>query len=256
MIENGTILENRPYHDLIIQDNVEGHNRGSAIGTNESLSATAFVILSNATVTQPSDNVQMQIVSDSADDDDGSTGANEVTIKYLPKAWSSEYNTETITLNGTTPVNTVATDIYRIEEFYVNKAGGTGLGVGIITLKSTDAGTLYAQIDAGRNFFERALHYIRTGYEATVTDIVLGCSTNGGVIWRLFRSWEDSNGNIVPRGRLSIEVADNTMQQSWNISVACSNPHGKRMAIGLAVKGHVANQVGTASFRYYDRLID
>jgi len=252
--ENNTVLRTENYYSLIAEDKVNGHSRGSVIGTNEGIGATAFVILSNETVTQPSANVQMQAVSTSEEDTDGGTGANQVTIKYLPKAWSTEYSTETITLDGTTPVNTVATDIYRIEEFYVNKASGLKLSIGEITLKSTDAVTLYAQINIGRNFFERAIHYVRTGYKAVITDIILGCSTNGGVIWRAFRSWEDADGNVVPRGRLSVEVADNTMSHPWNIPVVCSNPNGKRMAMGLAVKGRVANQIGTASFRYYDEL--
>jgi len=249
------VLRTEDYYALIVQDKINGHTRGSVIGTNEGIGASAFVILSNVTVTQPSSETRMQVVSTSTDDADGGTGAHQVTIKYLPKVWSTEYSTEIITLDGTTPINTEATDIYRIEEFYVNKVGNLGLGIGTITLKSTDAVTLYAQIDEGRNFFERAIHYVRTGYKAIVTDVILGCSTNGGVIWRLFRSWEAADGNVVPRGRLSIEVADNTMTHQWNIPVVCSNPNGKRMAVGLAVKGRVANQIGTASFRYYDELV-
>ena len=240
---------------LIAEDRVANHVRGSIIGSQSVIGTAEFAILSNATVVQPSADTQMQIVSTSVEDDEGGTGAQEVMITYLPLAWGAEFKTETVVLDGTTPVNTTATDIYRIEEFRVTKASGTKMAKGTITLKSTDAGTLYAQIDAGRNFFERAVHYVRTGYRAAVTEVVLGCSTNGGVVWRLFRSMEDSAGNVVPIGRYSIQVADSTLSHPFHIAIVCSNPNGKRMAVGLASLGIVANQKGTGSCRFYDAII-
>ena len=246
------MLRTAQHHALIAEDKVTDHVRGSFIGSQEGIGTTGFAILTNAVVVQPSANSQMRVVSTSTNDTDGGTGAHQVTITYMPSAWSTEFKTEIVTLNGTTPVNTVATDIYRIEEFRVNKAAGTGIAKGIITLKSTDDVSLYAQIDANRNFFERALHYVRTGYRTIVTEVIVGCSTNGGVVWRLFRSFENGDGNVVPLGRFSIEVADATLQHSFVMSIVCANSSGKRKAVGLATLGKVANQKGTGSCRFFD----
>ena len=235
---------------LIAEGKIKNHERGGAIGSQYPIGTGPFVILSNILATQPDANMQMQVVSTSVNDTADGSGTQEVDIVYLPYEWSEEYSWETIVLNGTTPVNTVATDIYRIEDFAVTKGRSAD---GNITLKDTGAVNTYAQIDQYTNFFQRSIHYVRTGYRSIVTDIAFGCSTNGGVIWRLFRTIK-KHGHTTTRGRLSIEVADNTLNHAWKMSVVCYNPDGDNMAIGLAVAGINANQRGTGTFRFYDWL--
>ena len=60
---------------------------------------------------------QMEVVSSSADDVSTSTGAWTVKIWYLDSSYNEK--TETVTLNGTTAVPTKATDIYRINAYWV-----------------------------------------------------------------------------------------------------------------------------------------
>lgn len=222
------------------------------IGSNNAISTGPFVILSNCVAVQPTDGVQMEVVSTSTDDTLAGSGAQKVEIEYFTKTpW--EKHTEVLEMDGTTPVNTVATDIYRINKLYVSKGHPAA---GTITLKSTDAVTLYAQIDQYAAFFERAICYVETGHQAIVTDVILGCSTNGGVKWRLFKSWEDADtGDIVTRGRLSVSVADAAIPIPLCVSVKVSNPNGKRIAVGLAVQGRNANQEGIGTMRGYHKLI-
>ena len=222
------------------------------IGSNNAIGTGPFVILSNCVAVQPSDGVQMEVVSTSTDDTLAGSGAQKVKIEYFTKTpW--EKHTEVVEMDGTTPVNTVATDIYRINKLYVVKGHPAA---GTITLKSTDAVTLYAQIDQYAAFFERAICYIETGYQAIITDVILGCSTNGGVKWRVFKSEEDADtGDVVTRGRLSVSVADAAMHIPLKIPVKVSNPEGKRIAVGLAVQGKVANQEGIGTMRGYCKLI-
>ena len=233
---------------LISEDKAENHERGGKIGSSPNIGTGEFVILSNIAPAQPPSNIQMQIVSSSINDTSAGSGAQEVDILYLPYEWSDEYSFETIVMNGTTPVNTVATNIYRIEDFFISKGSSAD---GNITLTDIGAITTYAQIDQYTNFFQRCIHYVRTGYRCVVTDIVLGCITNGGVVWRLFRTFT-IHGNQTTRGRLSIEVADSTLNHAWEMPVSVCNPNGKRIAIGLAVSGIVANQKGTGTIRYFD----
>lgn len=246
--DNGTVLRIEDYYTLIANEHI--HEKDAAIGRNDSLGTGPFQILSNPTVNQPANEMQMEIVSTSVNDTAIGTGAQQVTLEFFNKEW--EWATETITLNGTTVVNTVATDIYRIDKMYTNKGN---IAAGTITLKDTGAVALYGQINQYQTFMERAIHYVKKGYTCVVTDIVLGCTTNGGVIWRLFRSMEDPDGNIVTRGRMSIETADSTIAHPYNIPVSLHNPNGKRMAVGLAATARNANQQATCSLRYYDKLI-
>lgn len=234
----------------IAGDDVPGKERGGAIGSSNDIDPGPFVILSNILPAQPAAEMEMQVVSTSVNDAAAGSHAQEVTITYLPQAWSTEFSTKIVVLNGTTPVNTVVTDIYRIEDFCVSKGSSAD---GIITLKDTGAVTTYAQIEQYTTFFQRCIHYVRTGYKCFITDIILGCETNGGVTWRLFRSVKYGD-NIVTRGRLSIEIADDTMPHAWDMPVVVGNSNGDRIAIGLAVQGANVNQRGTATVRFYDEL--
>ena len=236
--------------NCIAGDCVSGKERGGAVGSSENIGTGVFVILSNVAATQPASEMQMEVVSTSEDDDSVGSGAQEVTIKYLPEAWSTEYSEEIVVLDGSNAVDTVATDIYRIEDFFVSKGKPA---VGTITLKDTGAVATYAQIDIYTTYFQRCIHYLRTGYKSYIMDIIIGCQTNGGVTWRLFRSMKYGN-NIVTRGRLSVEIADDVMDHGWRMPVVVANPDGDRIAIGLAVSGTVANQKGTGTIRFYDEL--
>jgi len=64
------------------------------------------------------------------------TGAHEVLISGLKTATSTAYETETITLNGDTPVPSVST-WYRINRAIVVSAGSTGWNEGVITVSHT-----------------------------------------------------------------------------------------------------------------------
>jgi len=228
------------------------HKTDVCIGSNNAIGAGPFVILSNCDAVQPSAGVQMQFVSTSGEDALLGSGVQKMKLYYFAESpW--ELKNEVVEMDGTTPVNTDATDIYRIHKVEASKGHPA---VGTITIKSTDTVTLYAQIDPYTTFFQRAIFYVETGYQAMVTDIILGCSTNGGVKWRLFKSFEDEDtGEVVTRGRLSVSVADDAIHIPLGIGVKVSNPNGKRIAIGLAVQGAVANQEGIGTMRGYCKKI-
>ena len=248
-------IANYPVH---VEDHLTSISEGDiyqtdvCIGSSNAIGTGPFVILSNCVAVQPSAGVQMEAVSTSTDDTLLGSGAQILKLDYYTKSpW--ERKTEVVEMDGTTPVNTVATDIYRFNKVTVSKGDPA---VGTITLKSTDAVTLYAQIDQYKTFFERAVFYVETGYQAIVTDIIIGCSTNGGVTWRLFKSDEDADtGDIVTRGRMSVRVSDAAEHMPLQVPVKLSNPNGKRIAIGLAVQGKVANQEGIGTIRGYCKLI-
>lgn len=223
--------------------------RGAKIGYQTGISTTAFVVLANATFVQPAGDVQMEVVSDDAADDSAGAGAQLIRITYFNEAW--EKLTTDVIMDGTTIVNTTATDIFRVETFEIIKGSPA---VGTITLKSTDAATLYGQIEPLTTFMERAMHYIETGKRCVVTDVLIGCGTNGGIIFRLFKSTKVGD-NIVTKGRMSVELADSAFPVSMNMPVVLENPDGDRFAVGIGVRAIVANQRTGATLRYYEEDI-
>ena len=222
-----------------------GEERGTKIGYRSGISTAAFVVLANDDFTQPDDDMQMEVVSDS----DSDNNTKIVRITYFNKAWTKK--TDDVILNGTTIVNTVAVDIYRIDSFEIIKGNPA---VGTITLKDTTGATLYAQMEPLTTFMERAMHYVEKGKRCVVTDCLIGCGTNGGIIFRLFKSTK-VGANIVTKGRCSVEIADSVSSINVNLPIVIENPDGDRFAVGIGVRAINANQRSGATLRFYEEDI-
>ncbi len=82
---------------------------------------------------------QMAISSSSANDTLAGTGIQKIIIHYLDNLYQEQ--TEILSLNGITPVNTVATNILRINAMHSYQEGTGGSAAGNISLKNT-AGTV------------------------------------------------------------------------------------------------------------------
>ena len=226
-----------------------GVGRDSRIGYRSNIGTTSFTVLANADFTQPAADMQMEVVSSNVGDDSAGAGAQLVRITYFNQAWVKK-DTDVI-MDGTTIVNTTATDIYRIDCFCVIKGQPA---IGTITLKDTTGATLYGQMEPTTTFMERCMHYVETGKRCVVTDVLVGCGTSGGIIYRLFKT-EKIGANIVTRGKESVEIADDAFPHAFVLPHVLENPGGDRMAFGLAVRAIIANQRSGATIRYYDEDI-
>lgn len=144
---------------------------GSSVGRASGLSANSFNPVRQTTYVEQTTNAQRSIVSTSANDSSAGTGARTVKITYLDATGAGPF-TETITLNGLTAVNTVATDICFIESIMVETVGSNGSNVGTLNLYTgTGAtGTIFAAVGLGavatgvgdnQTFY--AHHYVPTG---------------------------------------------------------------------------------------------
>lgn len=141
---------------------------GFTQGNITTASKATFAVRSTA-YTEQTSNAQRSIVSASANDTAAGTGARTVKITYLTLA--GVLNTETVTLNGTTPVNTVATDICYIEKMEILTAGSGGVAAGIISLKAATAGggATIGTIAAGQTQTYWAHHYVPAGKTCNIT---------------------------------------------------------------------------------------
>jgi hypothetical protein len=145
------------------------------------LSAIALAAVRRTAYTEQTSNAQRSIVSASANDAAAGTGARTVRINYYTATFAGPF-TETLTLNGTTAVNTVATNICFIESMEVLTVGSTGSNVGIISLKAATAGggVTIGTINATDNQTFWAHHYVPTGKICNVTGISV--SHNGTTV--------------------------------------------------------------------------
>lgn len=145
------------------------------------LAAIANAVVRSTTYTEQTNNAQRSIASANANDTGAGTGARTVQITYYDQAFAGPF-TETLTLNGTTYVNTVNTNICYIEHIQVLTVGSGGSNAGIITLKAATAGggATIGTISVGVNQTLWAHHYVATGKTAYVTGISV--SHNGTTV--------------------------------------------------------------------------
>lgn len=105
----------------------------------------------------PTAAMQMEVVSSSTADTSNGTGARIVQINYLNSTFAEKV--ENVTLNGTTAVPTVATDIYRVNNFRVRTVGTGNKNAGDIDIRHIDDTPIYSRIATGIN---RAINCVYT----------------------------------------------------------------------------------------------
>jgi len=161
-------------------------------------SAQTRVIVDRTVYTEQTTNAQRSIASSSANDTSAGTGAKTLTITYYDQTGAGPFN-ETLTLNGTTGVNTVNTNICFIEMIQVVTAGSTGSNVGIITLYSAVAkgGVAVCTIGATDNQLYLTHHYVALGKTCHVSG--LSCGHNGTTV---------GSGALFTLSKININQAD------------------------------------------------
>ena len=134
-----------------------GEVAGSASmnGVGEGSYATAVTgadVWGGPTSTQPippSNGIQMRLVSSNAQDSSAGTGVRKVRMYYIDA--SGNMQNELVTMNGTTPVNTTATNIRFIQCMQGAEWGSGGTAAGNIDARDTGGTVVYKRIKASGN---------------------------------------------------------------------------------------------------------
>jgi len=139
----------------------EGHSHINKFGYNTSVGSSYEVVSDLGTNNLPSTAAVVSVVSGDAADDDGSTGAEKVEIQGLDANYA--FQTEVVTMNGTTAVTTTNTFI-RVFRMRVTQAGSGGINAGAITasISSSDV----ARIAAGNGQTLMAVYTVPAGKTA------------------------------------------------------------------------------------------
>lgn len=114
---------------------------------NDNIGITIVPISDSGTLQTPTALTALEVLSDSANDTSGGSGARTVTIEGIGAGWVEV--SETVALNGVTPVPLINT-YYRVNDFYVATSGtyatqAAGSHGGNVTLRSAGP-TIWAQI--------------------------------------------------------------------------------------------------------------
>jgi len=149
--------------------------------------ANTLQVIRATTYTEQSSNAQRSISSSSTSDTSAGVGARTLLLTYYTSTGTGPF-TETITLNGTSAVNTVATDICYIEKMEIITVGSSLYNVGTITLWTTTGGggsaigtigvgNIVPTIGDGQTFWSH--HYIPLSSTSTLATFVVSATSGG-----------------------------------------------------------------------------
>lgn len=170
----------------VAEGNLANHEAVRFIGYNRDVNNISEDIwIVGGTYVHPTAPMQMEVVSSSASDGVGGTGARTAMIVYLDTNYVEQM--ETITLNGQTPVNTVATNILRVNDFHVKSTGSGGFAAGNIDLRHLADTPIYRRIESGTNMSQAAVYTVPAGHTLYITSWHTSASSQASNHYTEFR---------------------------------------------------------------------
>lgn len=176
-IDNQPIFINYNYSWNIANNDIPNIRVWSKAGYNDALSSNEEDLWAvGGTYVFLTAQAPLEIVSSNANDSLGGTGAQIVQIHYLDTSYTEK--SEIDTLKGTTVVRTKATDIFRVNNFRVQKTGTNGANLGNIDIRDTLDTPIYSRIAIGVNRARNIIYTVPKGKSLLVTSILFGCGSN------------------------------------------------------------------------------
>lgn len=217
---------NRDYLYQIAEGNIEDHEIWSKIGYATGLTTEATITPQLGDYVFPTAAMQMSVrSSDNGNDKAGGTGALVVTVYYLNNKY--EEKSEDVVLTGTTWVDTVATDIFRVNNMRVATTGSTGKPAGNISIadKATRAIT-YGYIMLGTNRQRQCVYTVpggKTLYIVTANASSVTTAANKYVRATLLANYDDKKGDLTKVG-LQFMAYIETILSSDNMAITLPMP--------------------------------
>lgn len=163
----------------LIVTTIEGFGADFVFG-DVTVSSLTTASVNRTTYTEPASAAAFSIKSSSASDTAAGTGARTVRVQWMSGTFGA-LTTETVTLNGTTCVNSSATTARFFEAADVLTVGSSGANAGILTLYTgTGCTTVVGTIAVSEEQTFWAHHYIATGKTCNITG--LSVSHNGTTV--------------------------------------------------------------------------
>lgn len=217
----------------VARGDVSGATPWSSYGSKTTSGADSGILWSNGSYAlPPAEGVQISLVSSSANDAAAGTGIRTVRIDYLNASLASA--TETVTLNGTTPVNTAATNIrFVVAVTMVTYGSGKSAG-GNITI--SNGGTTYAYIASGGNRCETSVYMVPTGKKLFVTSIHGSASSGSAAAKVIIKIVSSYYGGVdYSADSVFITLASAALQDNSNgITIPCPMMFSAGQAVGMA----------------------
>lgn len=182
LIEDGAVTT-VDYLVAISHGDVPNHTAWERFAINQDIDITEEdVIEMGGTYVPPAAEMGMEIFSASANDTNGGTGINTVTVYYLDDAFTEK--TEDVNLNGAV-VALAATDIYRVNAVKAKVVGSGGVAAGNISLRHLSDTPVYSMISAGRTRSRNSFYTVPASKSLHISSIYIGATStanNGATV--------------------------------------------------------------------------
>lgn len=240
------------YQTAIGIGEISTHTPFRAVGRRASLATTVGGddLWEGAAVTVPypdqTNGEQLTLVSTSANDASAGSGAQQVDVHGIRKG-GTEY-VETVTMNGTTPVNTTITDWIFVQYIHTQRVSALGaVAAGDISVYRTgDATRIYNVIKAGGNVSLGAHRMVPAGKSFYLNFIKADATDNKPISVR-FRATCDYEGVLTPNIFIFNEIFE--LQNSAEVLVF-SIPRPFPPGTILRASAVATTAGGTASLSY------
>jgi len=208
------IVGQRDFYFDVASGKIEGYSSINKFGNNPTASSGDDVWGGGGVYAfYPTTGQSMEIVSTDADDTDGGTGARTVMVFGLDENW--EEVSETVTLDGTTPVNLTNTYI-RMFRGIVLTAGTTETNEGNLIARIYSGGTIGMYINTNDGQTQHAIYTIPAGKSAYFIKGYVGMADddkNGEVT--LFQWQSRPNNGVTGAWAVKGEVGLNNIGSSY-----------------------------------------
>ena len=194
----------------------QGYVNTSATG-NQAVRATTYTPSTSAG--------QRSVSSSSTADASGGTGAQQIVINYLDSSFAQ--HSETITLNGTTPVATVGTNYLYIESIIVTQVGSGQINAGIISLYTANngTGTVIGSVAVGDQQTWWAHHYVPAGVTCYLTCLSAGGTAVAGDVNLIHQASLGTPGAPTTQVGLSIiHPAGGSWEHDFEVPIGLPGP--------------------------------
>jgi len=164
LVNNDGCLGVISYENLIAQNSLIDDSTVHVLGRCNSVDNVRTDLWTGPTTTYvfpPAGGIQMMVVSSNANDTLAGTGVQKIMIHYLDASYVE--HSEIINMNGTTAVNTVATNILRINGMHAYQVGSGGTSVGNISLTNLAGTVTYSYTEATYNEARIAVYTVPAG---------------------------------------------------------------------------------------------
>lgn len=159
--------------------------------------------------------IQMAVRSSSANDTAAGTGIRTVIIHYLDANYAIQK--ETVTLNGVALVNTVATNILRVNDVHTGTAGSGNMAAGDVTVENTAGAVVYARIPTEQNRSRNAVFTIPAGKQGYITHWSCSSGTTTGTHYTRFRLLTTAHENVLYPNIFMISDVFGTLNNGANV---------------------------------------